>query len=397
MGNRPAGFFSKEQLQELEQVECVKCGLYKTCQSPNMKPTGKGKKKILVVAEAPGKKEDEDNEQLVGPAGQVLRRVLEEHEIDLDNDCWKTNSVVCRPPKNRTPSKKELKACRINLLKTINKKKPHLILLLGGAALDSFLMGKIAGGSGGINKWRGFIPPDQTFKAWVAPMFHPSFVLWSQGEVVIEKLFELDIKNALKKVVKKVPEYVNEINVITNPSEYGEVLEQLTLIKEQKSLVAFDYETTGLKSYGKGHEIVCCAVHHEGHTISFPMDDKRIVELWKEILKDRSIPKTAHNMKFEHQWSRNILGVRVKGWIWDSLLAAHIIDNRGGITGLKFQAYAQFGQEDYSSYLDKYLKSKGEFNNIKQVPMDKLLYYCGMDALLQFRLAKKQMRILNGR
>ena len=73
--------------------------------------------------------------------------------------------------------------------------------------------------------------------------------------------------------------------------------------------------------------------------------------------------------------------------------ATHIIDNRKGITGLKFQAYIHFGQQDYSSHLDKFLKEGGEegFNDIEKAPKEELLHYCGMDSLLQYRLAKLQM------
>ena len=39
-----------------------------------MSPTGKGRKKILIVAEAPGKQEDRDNIQLVGKVGKYLRK-----------------------------------------------------------------------------------------------------------------------------------------------------------------------------------------------------------------------------------------------------------------------------------------------------------------------------------
>ncbi len=379
------GFFSEEEQEIYIDASCDKCKLYLGCHSPKMKATGKGRKKILVVAEAPGKTEDEQGVQLIGEAGQVLRRALDKYGIDLDKDCWKTNAVVCRPPKNRTPSKKEIKCCNPNLMKVIASKKPNLIILLGGVALDSFLLDKFTGASGGINKWRGFVIPDQKHKVWVTSTFHPSYILRSRGVKSIETLFEKDLKNAVKYANKKVP-IEPEYKIRTIPDK------TIPPLTEEVKLLAFDYETTGLKPYAKGHEIVCCAISYkENYAEVFEMTNK-MKKLWVRILKNKNIKKTAHNLKFEHQWGREILGVTTRGWKWDSMIAAHVLDNRKGITGLKFQAYINFGQSNYSSHIEKYLKSESGigFNKIHEAPVEDLHKYCGMDALLQYKLAVKQ-------
>ena len=380
----------KTIFKDVEESDgCLKCKLHKGCKTPYMKETGEGRKDILVVAEAPGKTEDQKGVQLVGEAGQVLRDVLNMYGIDLDKDCWKTNAVACRPPKNRTPSKREIKCCNPRVLKVIKEKKPKLILLLGGVALDSFLTVRFKGASGGINKWRGFIIPDQTSESWVAPTFHPSFILRSRGQKAIEKLFQKDIRDALKKVKEVVPKYEYEIEVL-DEMRANNMLQQM--LEYPPSLLAFDYETTGLKPYKKGHKVVCCGICYDDKAYVFEFTEK-LIKWWKQVLHDRGIKKTAHNIKFEHQWSRRVFDVEVRRWEWDSMQATHIIDNRKGITGLKFQAYIHFGQQDYSSHLDKFLKEGGEegFNDIEKAPKEELLHYCGMDSLLQYRLAKLQM------
>ena len=154
------GFFDKEQIGN-EESSCLKCKLFKSCESPKMKVTGNGEKGILVVAEAPGRTEDERGEQLIGEAGQVLRKVLGKQGIDLDIDCWKTNAVCCRPPNNKTPSKLQIKCCRSRLERVLKKKKPKLIILLGGVAIESFIGNRLSETVGGINRWRGFVVPDQ--------------------------------------------------------------------------------------------------------------------------------------------------------------------------------------------------------------------------------------------
>jgi hypothetical protein len=93
----------------------------------------------------------------------------------------------------------------------------------------------------------------------------------------------------------------------------------------------------------------------------------------------------------------------VRGWEWDSMLAAHILDNRPGITGLKFQSYVHFGIVDYNSDVSAYIhstsKSGNEFNSLDklvQKPMgkDKLLKYCGLDAIHEYRLALLQQEVM---
>lgn len=391
------GFFNKEQIED-KNAACLKCKLFKNCESPRMKVTGKGRKGILVIAEAPGEAEDEQGVQLIGDAGQVLRAVLEGQGIDLDKDCWKTNAICCRPPKNRTPTKNEIKYCHPNVVKAL-KKKPHLVILLGATALESFIGNRLAEAVGGINRWRGFIIPDQRYKTWVAPTYHPSYILRNQGdkgEKIIEDTFERDIKKCLKMLKKKVPKHGDyKINILTTERETIDVLSDV--MSRPSKLLSFDYETTGIKPYTKGHKIICSGIsrkENEGHV--FQLDNETIINWWKQILKDKYLKKTAQNIKFEQQWGRNILGVRTRGWKWDTMQASHILDNRKGINNLKFQSYINFGQEDYSSHLDKFLKTKKgvEFNKIHEAPLREVMEYCGMDAILEFKLAKKQMEKL---
>jgi len=129
------GFFD---IKEKKKDNCQLCGLYKNCLSPKMDYTGEGKKEILVIAEAPGKNEDEQGIQLIGKAGQKLRDELDYFGLDLDADCWKMNAIFCRPPNNRTPDNKEIGFCRPKVIKTIKKLKPKKILLLGKTAIISF-------------------------------------------------------------------------------------------------------------------------------------------------------------------------------------------------------------------------------------------------------------------
>jgi hypothetical protein len=82
------------------------------------------------------------------------------------------------------------------------------------------------------------------------------------------------------------------------------------------------------------------------------------------------------------------------------MITAHILDNRKGITSLKFQAYVNFGVSDYDSHISPFLKSDDEFGAnsfnsilkfIKQYGEKPVLTYCGLDSLYGFGLTLLQM------
>jgi hypothetical protein len=132
-------------------------------------------------------------------------------------------------------------------------------------------------------------------------------------------------------------------------------------------------------------------------------------ETWEEqtpfisLLQDKMILKCGHNIKFEQAWSEVILGTNVEGWHWDSMLAAHILDNRPNITGLKFQTYVNFGVADYASEVSPWLKSGDKDGNGKNTVeelvstesgRDKLLRYCAYDSIYEYRLQAMQRQII---
>jgi uracil-DNA glycosylase family 4 len=386
------GFFAKEDMED-KDAPCVKCKLHKTCNTPRIKVGGKGGKKILIIGEMPSATEDEEGVMGRGSATEILKLALKENGISLKKDCWKTNAVSCRTPKGKAPSKQQIKLCHSRLESVIKKKKPNLIILLGNVALDSFINTRLSEASGGINRWRGFIVPDQRYKTWMMSTYHPSHIMKSRDEKILLNLFKRDLEAGLKKLKKKVPVYKHKIEILSN-DRANNMLQQY--LDSPPDLLSFDYETTGLKPYKKGHEIVCVAVCCSDTAFAFTLEDKKVLKYWKQVLKDKGIKKTAQNLKFEQLWSKIILGTTVKGWKWDTMQASHILDNRKYIVGLKFQSYINFGQEDYSSHLDKYIKTKDdeEFNKIREAGINQVMQYCAMDAILEHKLALKQMKEL---
>jgi DNA polymerase len=366
-----------------------------------MKPFGNFKKRILNIGEAPGETEDRRGKQWQGKAGRVLQRMYKKLGIDLFEDCLNINAVNCRPMdkkgNNKTPTNHEIACCRQKVMQVIEDHKPHLIIVLGNIPIESILGHRWKKDLGGITKWRGWTIPDRDFKAWICPTFHPSYIMRMNSQEV-DTIWKQDLQRVFSMLEEPFPDFPDEKNQV-------EIIDSPMFLDPFTDLVAIDYETTGLKPHAPGHRIVCASVaYNEDHVQVFMMPSKRSErQRFIDLLKAKDIGKMAHNIKFEETWSTVKLKQSVNNWQWDSMLAAHILDNRPGVTGLKFQAYVNFGIIDYDSFISSYLKAKDSkngnaLNRIMELinkpgGKEELMTYCGLDSLLEYKLAMKQMEI----
>lgn len=81
------------------QLSCTRCSLaeFRTQVVPGV---GNPSVKIMVIAESPGKDEDEQGVPLVGKAGQKLNELLKAAGLHREA-VFLSNVVMCRPPMNR--------------------------------------------------------------------------------------------------------------------------------------------------------------------------------------------------------------------------------------------------------------------------------------------------------
>lgn len=402
------GFFFKDKSKKKRETQvgnrssrstehidpCEVCGLYKGCLSPKMKYTGRGNKEILIIAEAPGKQEDEKGTQLIGEAGQLLREHLEDLGLNLDRDFWKTNSLICRPPANRKPTKKELKLCRNNIENTIKVLKPRFIWLMGGSPVESFFMDRFSDLS--INLWRRRLIPDYNHNCFTIPLYHPSYILRNQDEK-LERVFVNDLKWASSCINKELPPSIDidKVKVLLDHDQIVELLERI--IQEEKPIV-IDYETSYLNSHMPNAEIWTIGVEGYSFGLDHPevkYDKKRIEHLWKKILQNKQIGKVAHPVKFEDAWSRARFKIIPKGWIHDTLVTQHVVEHRTTSTKLKFQSFVKWGVEDYEKETKKYFsKDPKQKNKLDQMPLKELCKYNAIDTILTKELWKTQEKEL---
>ena len=408
------------------KLDCESCGLHKLALSPKMTWKGQGRMRILVIGEAPGPTEDEQDDILVGEAGSLLREVMGEVGIDLELDCWRINAANCWPGKgNPDPTKHQIECCRVFRVRpTIEELKPQVIVLMGNGAMSSFF-GDRGHPKLQISTYRGRVIPDDQTGAWVIPIFHPSFLLYKRDKkgVVnpnLAALFERDMRRVLARASRPAPVPVDPVAGIRKLLEYKDVIYAIkSMIAFGVPYLAFDYESTGLKPFAPGHRLVSVSFAtrfkdaDEISTYAFLLDHpeapwtpkqlKGIKEAWGELMLS-DIRKVAHNIRMEDMWTRVKLGIKTKSWWWCTMNNAHIVDNTQGITSLKFQAWVQWGMENYDAAVHRFVvgvltkeqRAAGETlsthhgNRILELSVDELLEYNGADAKCTAMLYEKQ-------
>ncbi|NDV62622.1 uracil-DNA glycosylase [Puniceicoccales bacterium CK1056] len=135
---------------------------------------------IFFCGEAPGAEEEIEGEPFVGPAGQLLTKIIQTMGLSREA-VYIGNIMTYRPPVpgpvgNRPPAATEMAYCLPYLLAQLEIIQPKVIVALGKTALDGLLgadpkrrMGKIRG------HWQSFNDIS------LMPTYHPSYLLRNQG------------------------------------------------------------------------------------------------------------------------------------------------------------------------------------------------------------------------
>lgn len=114
---------------ETKTATCTRCSLHKE-RTRTVFYRGNPHASLMIIGEAPGYHEDQQGKPFVGPAGELLNKML--HSIGLDEtNVYIANVIKCRPPNNRDPYKEEIHACTAYLTQQITLVAPKLILGLG--------------------------------------------------------------------------------------------------------------------------------------------------------------------------------------------------------------------------------------------------------------------------
>jgi DNA polymerase len=148
---------------------------------------------IVFVGEGPGAEEDRLGEPFVGPAGQLLDRMIAAMGYQRD-DVYICNVVKCRPPENRTPRPEEAIACSKYLKPQLAMIGPKVIVALGRCAAENLGVAPPEG------SWRGRWGTYQGVP--VMPTYHPAYLLRSPEQ---KRTVWDDLKLVLGRLGRPVP------------------------------------------------------------------------------------------------------------------------------------------------------------------------------------------------
>ncbi|MGX5731550.1 UdgX family uracil-DNA binding protein [Pseudoxanthomonas beigongshangi] len=183
----PAG--SLRQLR-LRAADCRACPLWRDA-TRTVFGAGPARAAVMLIGEQPGDQEDRRGEPFVGPAGQLLRELLAECGLAVD-DVYLTNTV--KHFKFRMRGKRRLHqranaaeqaACRPWLAAELLRLRPRWVVALGAMAAqtlfgDAFRLTRERG------RWHALDEHTDALASW-----HPSAILRMRGEPREHALREL--------------------------------------------------------------------------------------------------------------------------------------------------------------------------------------------------------------
>ncbi len=156
-----------------ELGDCRRC---KLCAGRKQIVFGSGnpRARLVFVGEGPGAEEDAQGLPFVGPAGQLLTKMVAAMGLRRD-DVYICNVVKCRPPGNRNPEPDEIAACEPFLRAQLASIGPEVVVALGKFAAQTLLREATP-----ITRLRGQWRTYQGMK--LMPTFHPAYLLRNPAE-----------------------------------------------------------------------------------------------------------------------------------------------------------------------------------------------------------------------
>lgn len=157
---------------------------------------------VLVVADAPGAREDALGAPLTGAARRLLDDALAAAGLGPDA-VWVTGLLKCRPPGNREPRPGEVAGCQHHLVAVVEAVRPVVVVALGEAVTKA-----LRGRSGSIRERRGCEEPQRLGEVavWLLPVFHPAAAAYAPA-----------LAERLRADLARVPELVARGRPVVEP------------------------------------------------------------------------------------------------------------------------------------------------------------------------------------
>ena len=398
-------------IETLHRLECKACPLNRAdVLSPKMEPTGAENPVFYILGEAPGQKEDEEDEQFVGKSGEILRKGISRVSKKWNKKLRFNNCIRTHPPKNRDPTWQEIECCRPSIIRDIEKTKPKAIFAVGKFALNWIL--NLPGDQGKITVWRGRRIPVKIgeHSCWLYPLMHPAGFMrkrkYTRTNKLIksddEKFFERDIAKALAEIdILNPPDIINpkqmmrNIRTVTGQGGKADIAKIKRWLAEMATagVVGIDIETASdertrhrkVRPYGKNTRILSVAVSDGSKTYVFPLYHREagwvgnqinlVDDLVEDFLLNAPCTKIAHKLDFELEWFAYFYGYQILGaqpW-GDTMAQGFVLDGRAGALNLDAlsRIHLSFPIKSYNSL---------DVSNLDKEPLNDVLDYNGLDA-----------------
>lgn len=384
---------------KLRNPNCDICALHKDAQHVCLMGDGQVPAKLMIVGEAPGKREDDAHRAFVGPAGQLLDLALEQHAGITRDQCYITNVAKCRPPGNRTPELREIKACVESYLwDEVAHVKPQFMLLLGNSALRGVMK------KSGITKQAGNVWSKELAGMPIEVMatIHPALVLRNPK---YKDLFVADIDRFGRLVRGQKDGSTTKVKIVRTASQLRWLLHELM----QAEIISYDIETyvapgkppfvrTNFQEWHGDDSMVASIsfTWDEGMAAVVPLAHEKspwrgttvswdaVLRMMRRALTRPDCKYVAHNGKFDARWL-HAKGVPVHQ-TFDTMLAAHMIDENRP-KGLKPLSRTLLG-------VDAYDVGEEGLGSAISIPLRRLCIYNGKDTdytLRLYRILKEQL------
>lgn len=158
---------------------------------------------IVLIGEAPGKKEDEQGRPFVGASGRFLDEMLVAAGLSRA-EVYITNIVKYRPPANRDPRPDEKAAFGPYLVRQLHIIDPKVVITLGRHSMEHFLPeAKISQVHGQIIAKKVQYDGMSEREWLIAPLYHPAAALYNgrMRHVLIDDF--LRVKDRIDKYTSK--------------------------------------------------------------------------------------------------------------------------------------------------------------------------------------------------
>jgi DNA polymerase len=170
--------------------ECCKCSLYKT-REKSVPGEGPIDTLLMFIGQSPGKEEDKEGKPFVGRSGVLLSQLLDSSGIRR-TDVYITSVLKSHPPRNRSPRRDEIEACKPYLERQLDIINPKIVVLLGVVALKAVLgISKISSFHGVVLRRKDMI---------YIPTYHPAAALRFPKLINVMKDDFKIIKDELSKI-----------------------------------------------------------------------------------------------------------------------------------------------------------------------------------------------------